>query len=48
MGGAYGKYVGEDVCIRGFSVGNLREREHLVDLAVNGRHIKQDQQGDPG
>jgi len=36
MGGAGGKDVGEDVCIRGFSVGELRESDQLVDLAVNG------------
>jgi len=36
MNGACGKYVGKYVCIRGFSVGNLRKRAHLVDLAVNG------------
>jgi hypothetical protein len=35
MGETCGKYVGE-ICIRGFSVGNLRERDQLVDLAVNG------------
>jgi hypothetical protein len=36
MGETCGKYVGEEVCIRGFSLGNLRERGQLVDLAVNG------------
>ena len=30
------KYVGEEVCIRGFSAENMREGDQLVDLAVNG------------
>ena len=29
-------YVGEEVCIRGVSVGNVKERGQLVDLDVNG------------
>jgi hypothetical protein len=35
MGETCGKFV-RQVCIRGFSVGNRRERDQLVDLAENG------------
>lgn len=38
-GEAYGTYKGEGRCIHGTSGGNLRERDYLQDLGVDGRVI---------
>ena len=38
MGGACGMYGGEENCIQNFSWGNLRERDHLEDLRVDGKN----------
>jgi hypothetical protein len=39
IGGACGMYGGEDRCIRSFDGGNMRERDHLEDLGVEGKII---------
>ena len=39
MGGEYGTHGGEERCIQGFGGENLKEREHLEDLRLNGRII---------
>ena len=39
MGGPCSKYWGEEGLIRGFGLGNLRERDHLEDTGVDGRII---------
>jgi len=35
MGGACGRYGGEEKCIRGCGGGNLKEREYLENLGVD-------------
>jgi hypothetical protein len=37
--GACGTYGGEDRWIQQFGGGNLRERDHLEDLGIDGRII---------
>ena len=37
MGGTCSTYGGEERCIQGFGGGNLKEREHSVDLRGDGR-----------
>jgi len=39
MGGACSAYGGEERRIQGFGRGNLKERDHLGDVGVNGRII---------
>jgi hypothetical protein len=39
MGRTCGTYGGEEKCIQGFSVGNLREGDHLKDPGADGRII---------
>jgi hypothetical protein len=39
MGGACSTYRGQQRCIQGFGGGNIRERDHLEDLGVDGRII---------
>jgi hypothetical protein len=37
MGGAYGTYGGQERCIQGFCGEDLKERDHLENLGVDGR-----------
>jgi hypothetical protein len=39
MGRTCGTYGGEERCIQGFSVGNLREGGHLEDPGIDGRIV---------
>jgi hypothetical protein len=39
MGGACGRYGGEQWCIQGFGWGDLREGDHLEDTGVDRRII---------
>jgi hypothetical protein len=41
MGGACGIYRGKEKCIEGFSGGNLKERDQMEDLGVDGRNLKE-------
>jgi hypothetical protein len=34
--GAYGKYGGQENCIRGLVWGHLKEKDHLEDLGLDG------------
>jgi hypothetical protein len=38
-GGEYGRFWGREEVSKWFWLGNLREREHLEDLAIDGRKI---------
>ena len=42
MGGACSMYGGEERCMQGFGGENLRERDHFVELSVDGDNIKMD------
>ena len=39
IGGACSVYGGEERCMRGIGGENLRERDHLEDLGIDGRII---------
>jgi len=39
MGGARGTYGRQETCVQDFGGGNLRERDHLEDLGIDGRII---------
>jgi len=36
----YGTFAGEDKCVRGFGQGNLKGKDPLRELDLNGRTIK--------
>jgi hypothetical protein len=43
MGGTCGTNGRQEKCIQGFGEGDLRERDHVEDLGVDGVNIKVDQ-----